>query len=197
MAICNPVCPSLIPQDPIKTAQGSLSLKAYRLTPKLMEICKEKDFTPEGWVALAEHGESDAVKDFMFTVKSDKVQIFKYCFLEYILNITPLISWVEIESTHPCFFFFNDVHWDKYRSIYPQGRMLITFTGWCWWFINSPRSSNKCTVFTFSLTSRLIVIALKLLLKMIVMGGLFSQRYGAIQLCKLSHAIACRGTHAK
>lgn len=37
----------LIP-DPIKTAQGSLSLKAYRLTPKLMEICKEKDFTPEG-----------------------------------------------------------------------------------------------------------------------------------------------------
>ncbi|KAK1895209.1 Eukaryotic translation initiation factor 3 subunit H [Dissostichus eleginoides] len=33
--------------DPIKTAQGSLSLKAYRLTPKLMEICKEKDFTPE------------------------------------------------------------------------------------------------------------------------------------------------------
>jgi len=34
--------------DPIKTAQGSLSLKAYRLTPKLMEICKEKDFTPEG-----------------------------------------------------------------------------------------------------------------------------------------------------
>ncbi|CAK6954364.1 putative eukaryotic translation initiation factor 3 subunit H [Scomber scombrus] len=34
-------------EDPIKTAQGSLSLKAYRLTPKLMEICKEKDFTPE------------------------------------------------------------------------------------------------------------------------------------------------------
>ncbi|MGH0120927.1 UNVERIFIED_CONTAM: hypothetical protein FKN15_038466 [Acipenser sinensis] len=34
--------------DPIKTSQGSLSLKAYRLTPKLMEICKEKDFTPEG-----------------------------------------------------------------------------------------------------------------------------------------------------
>ncbi|XP_063054176.1 eukaryotic translation initiation factor 3 subunit H [Engraulis encrasicolus] len=34
--------------DPIKTAQGSLSLKAYRLTPKLMEICKEKDFSPEG-----------------------------------------------------------------------------------------------------------------------------------------------------
>lgn len=38
----------LIIIDPIKTAQGSLSLKAYRLTPKLMEICKEKDFTPEG-----------------------------------------------------------------------------------------------------------------------------------------------------
>ncbi|MCI4392133.1 hypothetical protein PGIGA_G00142430 [Pangasianodon gigas] len=34
--------------DPIKTAQGSLSLKAYRLTPKLMEICKEKDFSTEG-----------------------------------------------------------------------------------------------------------------------------------------------------
>ncbi|KAL7830503.1 hypothetical protein SRHO_G00316300 [Serrasalmus rhombeus] len=35
-------------EDPIKTAQGSLSLKAYRLTPKLMEICKEKDFSTEG-----------------------------------------------------------------------------------------------------------------------------------------------------
>lgn len=33
--------------DPIKTAQGSLSLKAYRLTPELMEICKEKHFSPE------------------------------------------------------------------------------------------------------------------------------------------------------
>ena len=44
------VCLSI--PDPIKTAQGSLSLKAYRLTPKLMEICKEKDFTPEGWVDL-------------------------------------------------------------------------------------------------------------------------------------------------
>ncbi|XP_059567263.1 eukaryotic translation initiation factor 3 subunit H-like [Myotis daubentonii] len=33
--------------DPIKTAQGSLSLKAYRLTPKLMEVCKEKDFSPK------------------------------------------------------------------------------------------------------------------------------------------------------
>ncbi|XP_062869240.1 eukaryotic translation initiation factor 3 subunit H-B [Trichomycterus rosablanca] len=34
--------------DPIKTAQGSLSLKAYRLTPKLMDIYKEKDFSSEG-----------------------------------------------------------------------------------------------------------------------------------------------------
>lgn len=56
------VCTSLASQDPIKTAQGSLSLKAYRLTPKLMEICKEKDFTPEGWVALTEHSKRDAVK---------------------------------------------------------------------------------------------------------------------------------------
>lgn len=44
----------LVILDPIKTAQGSLSLKAYRLTPKLMEICKEKDFTPEWWVAHSE-----------------------------------------------------------------------------------------------------------------------------------------------
>uniref|UniRef100_A0A8C0MR50 eIF3h C-terminal domain-containing protein n=1 Tax=Canis lupus familiaris TaxID=9615 RepID=A0A8C0MR50_CANLF len=33
--------------NPIKAAQGSLSLKAYRLTPKLMEVCEEKDFSPE------------------------------------------------------------------------------------------------------------------------------------------------------
>lgn len=50
----------LVILDPIKTAQGSLSLKAYRLTPKLMEICKEKDFTPEGWVA---HGATRRKKD--------------------------------------------------------------------------------------------------------------------------------------
>ncbi|ELW48056.1 Eukaryotic translation initiation factor 3 subunit H [Tupaia chinensis] len=37
----------ILTYDPIKTAQGSLSLKAYRLTPKLMEVCKEKDFSPE------------------------------------------------------------------------------------------------------------------------------------------------------
>ncbi|XP_051527413.1 eukaryotic translation initiation factor 3 subunit H-B isoform X4 [Myxocyprinus asiaticus] len=35
-------------EDPIKTSQGSLCLKAYRLTPKLMEICKEKDFSADG-----------------------------------------------------------------------------------------------------------------------------------------------------
>ncbi|XP_042633037.1 eukaryotic translation initiation factor 3 subunit H-B-like [Cyprinus carpio] len=34
--------------DPLKTAQGSLCLKAYRLNPKLMEICKEKDFSADG-----------------------------------------------------------------------------------------------------------------------------------------------------
>uniref|UniRef100_A0A671KU92 Eukaryotic translation initiation factor 3 subunit H n=1 Tax=Sinocyclocheilus anshuiensis TaxID=1608454 RepID=A0A671KU92_9TELE len=33
---------------PLKTAQGSLCLKAYRLTPKLMEICKEKGFSADG-----------------------------------------------------------------------------------------------------------------------------------------------------
>uniref|UniRef100_A0A2K5RT50 Eukaryotic translation initiation factor 3 subunit H n=1 Tax=Cebus imitator TaxID=2715852 RepID=A0A2K5RT50_CEBIM len=33
--------------DAIKTAQGSLSLKAYKLTPKLMEVYKEKEFSPE------------------------------------------------------------------------------------------------------------------------------------------------------
>uniref|UniRef100_A0A8C5W7B7 Eukaryotic translation initiation factor 3 subunit H n=1 Tax=Microcebus murinus TaxID=30608 RepID=A0A8C5W7B7_MICMU len=39
---------SVVPiYDPIKTAQGFLSLRAYRLTPKLMEVCKEKDFPPE------------------------------------------------------------------------------------------------------------------------------------------------------
>uniref|UniRef100_A0A8B9KXS3 Eukaryotic translation initiation factor 3 subunit H n=1 Tax=Astyanax mexicanus TaxID=7994 RepID=A0A8B9KXS3_ASTMX len=39
--------------DPIKTAQGSLSLKAYRLTPKLMDIYKEKDFSPEGLLSVS------------------------------------------------------------------------------------------------------------------------------------------------
>uniref|UniRef100_A0A4W4GCA5 Eukaryotic translation initiation factor 3 subunit H n=2 Tax=Electrophorus electricus TaxID=8005 RepID=A0A4W4GCA5_ELEEL len=36
--------------DPIKMAQGPLSLKAYRLTPKLMDICMVKDFSKEGYV---------------------------------------------------------------------------------------------------------------------------------------------------
>lgn len=47
LKVCSTFCFII---DPIKTAQGSLSLKAYRLTPKLMEICKEKDFSPEGSV---------------------------------------------------------------------------------------------------------------------------------------------------
>uniref|UniRef100_A0A8C4QSS2 Eukaryotic translation initiation factor 3 subunit H n=1 Tax=Eptatretus burgeri TaxID=7764 RepID=A0A8C4QSS2_EPTBU len=34
--------------DPVKTALGSLSLKAYRITPKLMEVFKERDFSFEG-----------------------------------------------------------------------------------------------------------------------------------------------------
>lgn len=34
--------------DPNKTSHGSLCLKAYRLTPKLMEMCKEKDFSADG-----------------------------------------------------------------------------------------------------------------------------------------------------
>ena len=60
---------SSLPLDPIKTAQGSLSLKAYRLTPKLMEICKEKDFTPEAWVAQSKtHTFKDTVHmSFMIT----------------------------------------------------------------------------------------------------------------------------------
>lgn len=39
--------PAVLIYDNIKTSQGSLSLKAYMLTPKLMEVCKEKDFSPE------------------------------------------------------------------------------------------------------------------------------------------------------
>lgn len=33
--------------DPIKTSQGCLSLKAYRLTPKMMEMYKGKHFSYE------------------------------------------------------------------------------------------------------------------------------------------------------
>ncbi|XP_002737572.1 eukaryotic translation initiation factor 3 subunit H-like [Saccoglossus kowalevskii] len=33
--------------DPIKTTRGTLCLKAYRLTPQLMHMYKEGDFTPE------------------------------------------------------------------------------------------------------------------------------------------------------
>ncbi|XP_046563967.1 eukaryotic translation initiation factor 3 subunit H-like [Haliotis rubra] len=34
--------------DPLKTTQGFLSLKAYRLTPEMMEFYAKGDFTPEG-----------------------------------------------------------------------------------------------------------------------------------------------------
>jgi hypothetical protein len=33
--------------DPFKTQHGSLFLKAYRLTPAMMELQKKKDFSPE------------------------------------------------------------------------------------------------------------------------------------------------------
>lgn len=39
---------SLYCADPLKTAQGFLALKAYRLTPAMMKFYKEGDFTPEG-----------------------------------------------------------------------------------------------------------------------------------------------------
>jgi len=39
-----------IVSDPLKTTQGYLSLKAYRLTPEMMQFygSREQDFTPEG-----------------------------------------------------------------------------------------------------------------------------------------------------
>lgn len=33
--------------DPFKTQHGSLFLKAYRLTPNMMEIQRRKDFSPD------------------------------------------------------------------------------------------------------------------------------------------------------
>lgn len=33
--------------DPIKTARGFLSIKAYRLTPEAISIVQERDYTPE------------------------------------------------------------------------------------------------------------------------------------------------------
>ncbi|KAK7886612.1 hypothetical protein WMY93_026233 [Mugilogobius chulae] len=56
--------------DPIKTAQGSLSLKAYRLTPKLMEICKEKDFTPEGKLKKANIGFEHMFEEVPIVIKN-------------------------------------------------------------------------------------------------------------------------------
>ena len=37
--------------DPFKTQYGSLSIKAYRLTPNLMELEERKEFTPEAYVS--------------------------------------------------------------------------------------------------------------------------------------------------
>ncbi|TSK31350.1 Eukaryotic translation initiation factor 3 subunit H [Bagarius yarrelli] len=55
--------------DPIKTAQGSLSLKAYRLTPKLMEICKEKDFSSES-LKKASVGYEDMFEEVPIVIKN-------------------------------------------------------------------------------------------------------------------------------
>lgn len=33
--------------DPIKTARGFLSIKAYRLTPEAISTVQERDYTPE------------------------------------------------------------------------------------------------------------------------------------------------------
>lgn len=42
---------SLLYLDPFKTQYGSLSIKAYRLTPNLMELEERKEFTPEAYVS--------------------------------------------------------------------------------------------------------------------------------------------------
>ncbi|GFN87119.1 eukaryotic translation initiation factor 3 subunit h [Plakobranchus ocellatus] len=39
--------------DPLRTTQGFLSLRAYRITPEMMKFFKESDFTPEN---MAKHG---------------------------------------------------------------------------------------------------------------------------------------------
>lgn len=44
--------------DPLVTSQGSLSLRAYRLSEKFMKLCRERNFTPQ----------KCAILDFLFIV---------------------------------------------------------------------------------------------------------------------------------
>lgn len=95
--------------DPIKTAQGSLSLKAYRLTPKLMEICKEKDFTPEGWVVSLLNTEKDATTATVLI--TDAVSYVSFLHLHVCWNIWACIAQ---DMTHSLNFWpflsFNSVY---------------------------------------------------------------------------------------
>ncbi|KAK2836532.1 hypothetical protein Q7C36_014401 [Tachysurus vachellii] len=67
--------------DPIKTAQGSLSLKAYRLTPKLMEICREKDFSSES-LKKANVGYEKMFEEVPIVIKNSHLVNVLLCDLE-------------------------------------------------------------------------------------------------------------------
>jgi hypothetical protein len=41
------LCNILFHPDPLRTTQGYLALKAYRLTPAMMDFYREADFTPD------------------------------------------------------------------------------------------------------------------------------------------------------
>uniref|UniRef100_A0A673JC71 Eukaryotic translation initiation factor 3 subunit H n=1 Tax=Sinocyclocheilus rhinocerous TaxID=307959 RepID=A0A673JC71_9TELE len=90
--------------DPIKTAQGSLYLKAYRLTPKLMEICKEKDFSADG-LKKASVGNENMFEEVPIVIKNSHLINVLLWELEDKSTAADKHELLNLSSSPPCLCF--------------------------------------------------------------------------------------------
>ncbi|XP_065061841.1 eukaryotic translation initiation factor 3 subunit H-like [Rhopilema esculentum] len=85
--------------DPLKTLQGMLSFKAYRLTPLLMELYRsgEKAFTPDG---LAKRGVSydNLFEEVPVIIKNSNLACILLCEIEEMSNIKDKDSFLSLAT---------------------------------------------------------------------------------------------------
>lgn len=75
--------------DPFRTTRGNLSLRAFRLTPTILEMIKKNDpFTPES-VQQTGMGYSKILKELPVTVRNSKLMNSLLCELEMQSSTTP------------------------------------------------------------------------------------------------------------
>lgn len=88
--------------DPLMTAKGKLSLKALRMTPSMMQMCKEMDFSPEVLKASGISFES-MFEEVPIVISNSHLVNYLFCEIEEVLppvkdSFLDLSSGVVIEK---------------------------------------------------------------------------------------------------